>query len=523
MFRVLFESMHFDKVEKNHKHYLGSWGEKLLASEHRVGVLTPLLVILLAAVGARAAAAQDGGSGNIAPGLPAEVMPEDLDTTPGLLPYTNNTPIHSATELRDLLKSVWALYAENQNDPAALERAQANYILEQILTGPLTTGPRNDLRVEKLGLGFTPAVINGFNWMDKYGAQLFTESSLRQTEDNFDVKPLIFNGNPADNFNVVSILTPEVTPDGKFAHGLQVFDSFDNVYEVTLAHALATLYQIRVGDEILWTRLTPEERLNWAIDLTNAWLNQRVNGPALWGQRTVNYWDGQKNVPLFTVMNGEGGWATCRVEAAPATSQQRVDQFLTTRGILIKDQDDDTNVETPFDKGSRNSHFAVAIALDINALNQIARETNGNLAAIRQAILKSAGAYEIIDLDTGFNGEASPENPWTRNVIPTAYEVGGLTFGEESFGEGDFTSLLRFCGPAAPAQIESTPANAAVLPATGNDSPPGEEQPPEVIPPSNPPKLDPGNTNRNGTLPDEMPDEAPEGDTDSDEANESPL
>ena len=397
----------------------------------------------------------------------ADLMDLSLNTSPGLGSWENTIAITDAATTQATLEQIWATYESATGEE--LTEAQAQFIWEQILTGEVTYGSRGILAVENLGLGFTPEIVAHFDDMEREVNQLFTNQSLNQMDSEFAISYLQFRNNPAENSQTGDLfLTQENN-----AYGYYVYDSFDNTYEVAFAHALGLLHKIEVDGESLWSQYTPEQRINFAMQLTQGWMSQRIDGSVNWGQRPIQYTEDGDVFSLTSVNSGENGFVACRVQADD-NSQERIESNLTLQRVLIREQDNETNNETPWSELSRNGSFAVVINVDLEQTNEIAAN-GGNIV---WSILNETGAFEIIDFSTNFNGaNASDESEEIRNVIQGNYEVAGLSFEEVPFEESDDIFMIRPCGQGTPIQevqpqIEETPI---VPQETPTDNPTCEE------------------------------------------------
>jgi hypothetical protein len=399
------------------------------------------------------------------------LMPGEEDTTPGLMPFTLDQDMNSNATVAEVMNRIWEMY--EAATPQERRELEAQFMFEQILTGETTFENDRQLTVETLGLGFTPETVGNFSFMDAYARRYFTSASLNAAAtNNEEITPLVFNGNPAENNYAQTVFFEEDGIDRTFL----AFQQFDNVRALNVVAALDLLKEITLDNgQSAWNALSPSERMDFALSLSDLWFNQRITGPAEWGQLTFNVRTGNQTRELFSVVSDDEGFVACRVQADD-NSDDREGQNLTTQRVLITEQENDFTA--PFAEDSRYGNYAIALAIDTNTLSEVVGNLRGgNLVnTLLNRITSTSGAYEIIDLSTG------------HTAIPANYEFDGQPARDAE--EGDLVYLFRPCGRST-TQVEVIPTAAPQETPVIIVTPPSEETPPPTRTPEPTPTPEP--------------------------------
>lgn len=432
------------------------------------------------------------------------------DTSPGLNMYNLDFKLSDAGAIAKFMELMATADTEvqEQNLLYRMFMAEPKY-------GPV---PMDGKMPEEVGLGITPRMLAHFAESQRFMNGRFTSASRNAAESLTEPGYLVFKNDPREADSDENSFSTDTRVDR--AISAAVVNQHDNLFAVTYQQAGDILKTITLEDGTpVWDVLTPAQRGQFMAQLTQSWYNQRHEGPITWDAREVETRDGDA---LMTVQESDDV-VICEIQAEPY-QDDREDQNLDLRKAMIEAQETETQDQTPKGEWNRFDQMLSVVVIDVETLNDIARNSTSDDAMISQlitAVLNTAGRYEPFNLTIAHNAVSEAQN--AENQIPDGWDISGLTRRQLPFETYDFVQGSRPCGLAKPKVIvtvvpEVQPEQPELAAPPQEVTTPPTETPPEDTPPE---KEDCHNCNKDGTTEDDMGDPA-EDETTPEEANDGP-
>lgn len=417
---------------------------------------------------------------------PFPLQPLDNDTNPFWSGLSTETDLRTPQSWSTYFNRVQATLDAH---PERRDEILANHKLFWMATSPLVTGERQNVRTPyDIGLGWTNEVwdtahVSQANFQDIFGSSWGTNRLVIESLANV--------GSVMVEYPTLSIMASQTTVEG-----------FDQVWEATYVSVRAAIENHPQAQ--LWTEDRKEAT---ALGIMNELFHQRILGSVAWGNRPMLLNENGQVTAFAQVSAGEDGFVSCRADGEPGVDDITEQEIILRQTRIIYPEGARTLEEMPYDRDARNDKYLVTLTLDSSLFANIDEED-----FVNQFI--EVAAYEIIGLGT-LNRNPQPDGP---NLIPFGWEVSGDTQAETALLLGREARLYRTCGFGEPELEEILIETTPVIPPPPDNTPPPETPTPPPTPEEE--KQSSGETETDGTIPQQMPTEAPADDTTSEEANE---
>lgn len=416
---------------------------------------------------------------------PLLIPEESADENPSLGVHPEGQPLHSGEAVAEHISDVLA-YLEQH--PEERENILANHRwLDDLLNSPTRWPETNYLNRDQRGLGFTESSLLAASQQYEAWQALFTPESWANSQNpNLRNSPDALLQFAVDPANLSE--TPEFgVEENGIRHYIVVSNNIENMQEAIFAftsnaaaHAgFDNLDEIRQGATGVANVWRQEHGLTNAAGVTTV----DTNGTALGGE--VSF----RHDPFLQV---------CEVYQVPVASNDPIDQTETTRQVdIVPLLDTELVTSIPWSSAQSNARgtFVTAMSFDMSKITDLSAETL--LRASSQTTWNISDEYSNIP-----SSYESGENAIWYTFVPCA--------------EPEIIPAPVIEPTPEPTQ----PPHEPTCEERGDCRPPTCEERGDCPEEEKGPR---GETNPDGTLPEEMPTEAPADDTTPVEANQSPV